>query len=300
MRQESPYRKEIWDLSSRIRESRHTAQMDMNLYWVTINAPTPIKVDDEIANRFLTKADEALRECESLSQELQELNSQDLEWRRSQLDMPVYPAHFFGEGGDPCHPSPYSWPLARASDWVDHSQSVKGRIAVVVNHDSASHLFPGFNGIFIGRVIHCSLSPGSEERETSGRVDLDDWISIRIANAKYRYQSRALIDRVIEYGFVDGVYFDSHPERRNIKTFNSNHIDVHSLSDKAIERMGFWKLQVADSDRPMVSNSNRAKRWSVAGARFYLVGLIQHGLTALTIRGYQHWAQSGQFPPFVG
>ena len=212
---------------------------------------------------------------------------QETEWGRSQPDAPVRPIFSIGGVSHQYRPSPFKWSLRKATDWIEYSRSILGEIAVVIDHDHHDNYSYHFHGIFVGRVIRCELLPGREEHETAGTIDLDEWHSVTVDSRQYHLDARTLIDRVIEYGRVNGVKISWNPYRYQIKPIDSGHVDVHPLSSSAIEDIGFWELEEEPSDEP--SKTSRPRRWSFAALKFYVSGLIQHVLTSSTIRRIQSW-----------
>ena len=251
----------------------------MRKYWATENG------------QYLAEVDDALQEAESLSESLDVLCGQEAEWGRSQPDAPVRPSGFFGGVSHRYHPSPFKWSLNKAADWVKCSEEVEGTIAVVIDHDHHDNFSNYFHGIFVGRVIRSNLLPGGEEHEIAGEIDLDEWYSVTVDSGQYHLDARILIDRVIEYGRVDGVTIPGNPYRHQIKPIVSGHMDVHPLSKAGIEDIGFWELEKESSGEP--SDTSLTRRWGFAALKFYVSGLIQHILTSSTFRAIQSWMNWG-------
>ena len=275
MRKQSPFHKDIWETRQQRWRTRHQSQDSMRQYWAT---------KDE---RHLDDVNDALQEAEGLSERIDVLLGGEREWEQSQPDAPVRPSFSVGGVDHPYRPSPFKWSMRKATDWVEYSRSVLGKIAVVIDHNRHDNYSQFFDGIFVGRVIRCELLPGGEEHETAGTIDLDEWHSVKVDSDRHHINARTLIDRVIEYGRVDGVTISGNPHRYQIKPIETYHVDVHLLSSSAVEDIGFWELEEEPSDEP--SKTSRPKRWSVAALKFYVSGLIQHVLTSSTFRTVQGW-----------
>ena len=273
MRKQSPFHKDIWEIRQHRWSTRHQSQDSMRQYWAT---------KDE---RHLDDVDGALQEAESLSERIDTLLGHEREWERSQPDAPVYPSGFFGGVSHQNRPSPFKWSLREATDWIEYSRAVLGEIAVVIDHDQHDNYTHYLHGIFVGRVIRCELLPGREEHQIAGTIDLDEWHSVKVDNDQYHLDARTLIDRVIEYGRVDGVTISGNPHRYQIKPIVSGHVDVHALSATAIEDIGFWEPEEEPSDEQ--SKTSRPRHWGFAALIFYVRGLIQHVLTSSTFRTIQ-------------
>ena len=157
----------------------------------------------------------------------------------------------------------------------------------MIDHDYRDNYSHYFHGIFVGRVIRCELLPGSEEHEIAGTIDLDEWHDLTVDSRQYHLDARTLIDRVIEYGLVDGVTISGNPYRYQIKPIVSYHVDVHRLSASAIEDIGFWETEEESSYEP--GKTSRPRRWGFAALKFYVSALIQGILASSTFRTIQSW-----------
>lgn len=279
MRNQSPFHKDVWETRNQRWNTRQKSQESMRQYWET---------KDE---RHLDDVNDALQEVENLAQKLNEMLRQEAEWEHSQPGAPVRPTGFIGGVSHRNHPSPFKWTMNKATDWVEHGRSVLGTIAVVIDHDCRSPYSGSFRGIFIGRVIRCELVPGREEQEMAGTIDLDEWHSVTVDSGQYHVDARTLIDRVIEYGFVEGVTIPGNPYRHQIKPIVSGHVDVYRLSETAVEDIGYWELEEEINNEP--SSTSRTRHWGIATLNFYVSGLVQHVLTSSTIRTIQSWLNWG-------